>query len=155
MATDLRGFRYPLESLRQRRQWQLDAALAQLAALRQQLAAREARKDAVERDAAEQSARAAQAWAARVDPVMHTRSLAYLAQLQARKAGVEREIAGLREDIAHAQQAVLRRQQGLEMLQRHRKEELAMYRLDEDRKTGAEADQDWSARSAHGAKERA
>ncbi len=155
MATDLRGFRYALEPLRERRQWQLDAALAQLAALRRRMADSEAARDALDRDAAEQSARAASTWTARVDPIAHTRSLAYLMQLQRQRAGIERQIAQLRDELARAQVTVAQRQQGLEMLQRHRKEELDMYRLDKDRKTGAEADQDWSARSAHAQGERA
>ncbi|MES2938210.1 MAG: hypothetical protein V4864_11045 [Pseudomonadota bacterium] len=155
MATDLRGFRYALESLRKRRQWQLDAALAQLAALRRRMADSEAARDALDRNAAEQSARAASTWTARADPIARTRSLAYLMQLQQQRAGIERQIVQLRDALAQAQAAVARRQQGLEMLQRHHKEELAMYRLGKDRKTGAEADQDWSARSAHAAGERA
>jgi hypothetical protein len=145
-SSEVRGFRYPLEPLRKRRGWELDLAMAAVAALRKQLDDKQATRQAVEDEAIAQGVLAARAWEQRGDPSTQTRMLAYLAQLQGRKAAIELAIAALHEQLVLAQQEAQRSQQQVEMLERHRKEELDLYRLGEQRKTIAEADRDWAMR---------
>ena len=145
-SSEVRGFRYPLEPLRKRRGWELDLAMTAVAALRKQLQDKQAMRQAAEDEAMAQGALAARAWTQRGDPSTQSRLLAYLAQLQERKATIELAIAALHEQLALAQQEAQRSQQQVEMLERHRKEELDLYRIGEQRKTIAEADRDWAMR---------
>ena len=145
-SSEIRGFRYPLEPLRKRRGWELDLAMAAVAALRNQLDDKQAMRQAVEDESIAQGALAARAWAQRGDPSTQSRLLVYLAQLQERKAGIELAIAALHEQLALAQEEAQRSQQQVEMLERHRKEELELYRVGEQRKSIAEADRDWAMR---------
>lgn len=147
-STDMRGFRYTLEPVRKRREWQLDAAMARVAAVRKQLDECLAMRQRAEDEAVAQAGLAAQAWRDRGDPATQTRLLAYLTQLQSDKARIESDIDRLRAELSTAQHEVLRRQQHVETLQRHRTDVLGAYRMDQDRKTSAEADQDWTARMA-------
>lgn len=147
-STDMRGFRYPLEPVRKRREWQLDAAMAQVAAVRKQLDECLAMWQRAEDEAVAQAGLAAQAWRHRSDPATQTRLLAFLARLQGDKARIESDIDRLRVELSTAQQEALRCQQHMETLQRHRTEVLSAYRIDQDRKSSVEADQDWTARRA-------
>ena len=144
--SELRGFRYALEPLRKRRGWELDLAVAAVATLRKHLHDKQAMRKAVEDESIAQSELAARAWTQRGDPSTQSRLLAYLTQLQERKAHIELAITALHEQLALAQQEVQRNQQDVEMLERHRSEEMEFYRLEEQRKSVAEADRDWAMR---------
>jgi hypothetical protein len=145
-STDTRGFRYPLEPLRQRRQWQLDAAMAAVAALRKQITERSASRRAVQDESVAQADMASQDWKRRVDPATQAGLLAYLVRLEQTKALIDAEIVTLKEKLAVAQLEALSRQRGVEALQRHRTDALDEYRAEQDRKAAARADQDWTAR---------
>lgn len=147
-SIDLRGFQDPLDPVRTSRQWQLDAALAALAALRGKQAENHARQRMAEHECKAQSDLAAHAWTSRGDPATQARLLAYLAGLQGRKLALEREAGELAHAVGEAQDAVLRLQCKVEVLERHRCDSLASYRSEQERKTMAGADQDWSARAA-------
>lgn len=147
-STDMRGFRYTLEPVRKRREWKLDAAMTRVAAVRKQLDECLAMWQRAEDEAVAQAGLAAQAWRDRGDPATQTRLLAFLTQLQRDKTRIESDIDRLRVELSTAQREALRRQQHVETLQRHRTEVLSAYRSDQDRKSNAEADQDWTARTA-------
>lgn len=146
-SIDLRGFADPLGSLRKRREWQLDQALATAGALRVRVSAAEARRRHAIEQFQHQSALAAQAWAKHRDPCAHAQLLSYLAQRHASVLACEDEERRLRDEFADAQKAVLRRQQEVDVLERHRSERMAEYRLTQERKLAAEADREWNARS--------
>ncbi len=143
----MRGWRYPLEPLRKRRQWQLDAALAQASQLRQGLIASQARLARLDEEAKAQSAQANVAWQNHRDPIMHTRLLGYLAAQHARGAAIHGEIELLRQQINSAQQEVLQRHHALEALHRHHKEAMDQERRQQGRGQQAQADQHWIAQS--------
>lgn len=148
-GADLRGFAYALEPLRQQRQWQLDAALARLGELRRQIGEWEAQRDALHQECQTQAARAARVWTARADPTAQRRLLGYLAALQQRHADAEREIAALGELAEQARRECATQQQKLEVLDQHRAETLKGYTVEQHRKSGVQADQDWAARQSH------
>jgi hypothetical protein len=148
-GVDLRGFAYVLEPVRQQRQWQFDAALARLGELRRQISEWEAQRDTLHRECEAQAARAARVWTARADPSAQRRLLGYLAALQQRRADAEREIATLDELAEQARRECATQQQRLEVLDQHRAETLKEYAMEQHRKSGAQADQDWAARQSH------
>lgn len=146
-SIDLRGFQDPLAPLRKRREWQLDQALATAGALRVRVSEAEARRRHAIEQLQNQSALAAQAWAKRRDPCAHARLLPYLVQRHASVLACEDEERRLREELADAQKAALRRQQEVDVLERHRSEQMADYRLMQERKLAVQADREWNARS--------
>lgn len=88
---DIRGFAYALEPLRQRRRWQLDAALAALAQAQRLLDETEARLSEL-REAHDTQARAlSEAALRRLDAGAHRRALAYLTHLRERAKLLEAE----------------------------------------------------------------
>lgn len=144
---DLRGFPDPLAPLRKRREWQLDQALATAGALRVRVVEAQARRQHAAEQLQDQSALAAEAWQKRRDPCAHARLLPYLAQQHACVLECEEEEQRLRDELALAQKAARRRQQEVDVLEHHRSEEMADYRLTQERKLAAEADREWNARS--------
>lgn len=147
-STDMRGFRFPLEPLRQRRAWLLDAAMARVAELRKRLDDTRDSRGRIEAQTVAEAGQAAQAWRLRSDPGTHMRLLVHLMRLQQRKVSIDADITELSSQIAVAQRDAQRMQQQVEMLQRHRTEELGHYRIEQERKSSAQADQHWTARSS-------
>lgn len=151
MATsDPRGFTYALEPERRRRQWQLDAAMAQLGALRRQMTEWESIRDKLQDECAAQADQAGRVWAHRADPGAHARLLCYMAALQRRRVDAEREIAALSELLARARHECSAQQQKLEVLDRHKADAQKDHATESHRKASAQADQDWAARDNHG-----
>lgn len=148
LSVDLRAFRDPLLPLRQRREWELDAALARAGQLRAQLAESRACQEAIAQDIQVQAAQAVQSWRERGDPVTHARLLAYLAQLHTREHEAAQASERLAAQVAEAQALVMRRQRDLEALRLHREAMLQEFRVQQARKLAAQADQDWSAGTA-------
>ncbi|HSV34577.1 MAG TPA: hypothetical protein VLI46_03420 [Ramlibacter sp.] len=145
-SIDTRGFRYALEPLRKRSDWQLDTAIARVAAVRTQLEAARTAQQELEARVIAQARLAQAAWQKRGDPGTQSSLLSYLAGLQGQKARADAEIATLEGQLARARQAALEKQQEVDMLRQHRDQELDAYRVEQVRKSSAEADQDWSAR---------
>lgn len=146
-STDLRGFQDPLAPLRKRREWQLDEALAIAGALRVQVSEAQAQRTHAAEQLQGQCSFAAEAWLKRRDPFAHTRLLSYLAHQHAAVLACESAEQRLREQLADARRAVLRGQQAVDVLERHRSDEMADYRQMQERHGAAEADRDWNARS--------
>ncbi len=147
-STDMRGFRYPLEPLRQRRAWLLDAAMARVVELRKRLDDTRDSRRRIEAQTVAEADQAARGWRLRSDPGTHMRLLVHLMRLQQRKVRTDADIIELSSQIAVAQRNALRMQQQVETLQRHRTEELGHYRIEQERKSSAQADHDWTARSS-------
>jgi hypothetical protein len=143
---DTRGFSYALEPVQRRREWKLDAALARLAKLNQQLRERQAAREAILQDREQQAVRVSRAWTARPDPVAQTQLLAYLAALHRRAQEADQEIAALTDTLLRARQECAAQRQGLEVLDEHRAGLLKDYGTEQLRKTGVHADQEWVAR---------
>lgn len=147
-AADLRGFRDPLAALRKQREWRLDAALAAAARARAQLAQAKLRHEEAMQEFDVQAGRAADAWVRRPDPGAQLRLLPYLAQQHAVTMSAAQEAERLEQAFDEAQELVVRRQQELEALERHREDLLARFHVDQERKASAEMDRDWIARAA-------
>jgi len=146
-SIDLRGFRDALEPVRRQREWELDRAIARLAAARAAHLRSQESERAAQWETESQSQIAAQAWTRHGDPTARGRLLEFLVQLQQRQIDIARQTAKLAGELAVAQAALLQRQQELEALQRHRADALAEYRLEQDRRAAAQADDAWLARS--------
>lgn len=148
-GADLRGFEYALEPIRRQRQWQFDAALARLGKLQGEVARWDAERDRLHEECVVQAARASQVWTDRADPTAQARLLGYLAALQQRHADAEREIATLAARVDLARQECAAQQQKLEVLVQHRADTLKDYAVEQHRKAGAHADQEWVAQASH------
>jgi hypothetical protein len=148
-AADTRGFAYVLEPVRRQREWKLDAALARMGKLCQQLHDKSVARHAIHEECAGQAAQVSRAWVARPDPLAQARVLSYLAVLHRRRAEAEREVATLTETLRQVRQECAAQQQALEVFGRHRANLLRAYAGDQLRKFLAQADQEWTARNSH------
>jgi chromosome segregation ATPase len=153
-GADLRGFAYALESILRQRQWQFDAALARLGKLRRQIEEWDAEREKLQCECMAQAAQATRVWSTRADPAAQARLLGYLTALQQRRADAEREITALTELVKQAYQECAAQHQKLEALDQHRADSAKAYGIEQNRKSSAQSDQDWSARDSHRALER-
>ncbi|AMO22196.1 hypothetical protein GCM10027034_25040 [Ramlibacter solisilvae] len=147
-ARPVRGFDYALEPVRRRREWQLEAAQAELGRVQRALAECEADRERVETECAAEASVAGRAWSARPDPVAQSHRLAYLAALQQRRKDVEAEAAELARQVADVRRKCLERQRQLDVLDEHRGDALAEHLAEATRRQAVQADQEWSARAA-------
>ena len=145
-GADLRAFAYVLEPVRRRRQWQLDAVLAQLAELRRQMLECESEQQRLHQECVTQAAQASRLWMERADPSTHAGLIGYLAALHQRGTDAQRELAKLTELVEQARQACALQQQRVELMNQHRSRELTAYVTEQHRKAGVQADHDWLAR---------
>ncbi|HVZ46119.1 MAG TPA: hypothetical protein VHA82_20095 [Ramlibacter sp.] len=143
-STDLRGFADPLAAVRRQREWELDAALVRAAALRARVAECESQEEEAAQEVRSQSARAAEAWRNRGDPSLHARFLAFLVQAQARLDAARMEKIRIARELATAREDVTCRQRRLEVLVRQRDEALAAFRIEQNSRQAAQADDQWS-----------
>jgi len=141
-----RGFTYALEPVRQRRQWQLDAQLARLAAQQRMLSDSRAALVLLEQGVDRQSGLAVRFWTERPDPRAQVRMLGYLAMLQQRRLDAERDIAALAKEVDETREQCTRLHQRLEVLDQHRRESVAQHVVEHQRNMASEADRDWLAR---------
>jgi hypothetical protein len=147
MSADRRALRYPLEALRQRETWRLDALYAELGSASRKLVETGEQYETLCRqyralaEAAVPSARAA------IDPVVARSRLSYLGRVQthiASAAGVLREMEASLEQLRadSGKQRVK-----LESLERHRQDFQRETALRIEREQSKEADRDWLARA--------
>ncbi|BFO56021.1 MULTISPECIES: hypothetical protein [Comamonadaceae] len=147
-SVDLRGFTYPLEPYLRKQEWQLERLEARLARLLQDIAraVEQGRELQAQFDA---QAQQMQQWMqVRLDPRLHQRGLAYLADARRRIADHTRELEAL-----HAQRVALKaeciaQQRTIDGLQEHRADAVRDYALEAVRLAAAEADRDWIGRMA-------
>lgn len=145
-SIDLRGFVYPLQVLVQRKQWQVDERLRDLAAALERL--RQAQRECDELSAACSSAaeQARQSWHRRTDPVTHQRLLVYLAVQQEKTVQLEGRRQALQLEHQRAQRDYLLLQKQLEGFCRHRKDSQDEYAAVERSRQLVRADQEWIGR---------
>ncbi|WP_390342952.1 hypothetical protein ACFJIS_21340 [Variovorax boronicumulans] len=147
---DIRGFAYALEPLRQRRRWQLDAALAALAQAQRLLDETEARLSEL-REAHDTQARAlSEAALRRLDAGAHRRALAYLTHLRERAKLLEAERDAQRLARDQQRRDCIDRQLRQDGLEKHKQDALTDFADDVRRRLANEQDRDWLARSAAG-----
>jgi hypothetical protein len=147
---DLRGFRYDLEPLLCKQQWQLDALQAKLAALDKAVGGAE-RECARARDMVETCAGGLRrAGGAVLDPAAYSRALAYLAALQADLGQNKLRLERLRLDRAALLDACLQAQRKVDVTSAHKDECMKEYVLAEQNRLSSEVDRDWLARASHG-----
>ena len=147
MSVDLRGFDYGLEPVRQRRQWQLDAALARLgkaeAAVRDAAEALEMLRATLRTD----GQAAGEGLGRRLDPYRHRLRLARLTQLRIEIEFADAELDALKAERMALQAECRARQRALDVIEAHRAECIAEYACDEARRQAIAADRDWLARA--------
>ncbi|HWW08324.1 hypothetical protein [Collimonas sp.] len=147
MATDLRGFVYPLASIQQRYQWQLDILQGQLGAIQNQMQAQQERLAEMRRQMALQTECIAKAVLQRLNPLAHQRSIAYLMQCSQQIKEQEKHLAALEEERQRLRRECIDQQQRLELTEQHRLDCLKEYTELEQIRQSNEADRDWIARS--------
>jgi flagellar export protein FliJ len=148
MSGDQRGFVYPLEPLRRRQRWQLDALQARLATAQGRLDTVKAESARIEAALTTGAQTAAAMTSASFDPQRHQAALAYLSGLHVE---VEQQAAELKRvsaerDLARAECVAQQRRN--EATERHREQYLEQYKSAERNREMTEADSDWIARSA-------
>lgn len=146
MSVDLRGFEYGAEPVLQRRQWQLDAAAAELGKAVQAVAAVQSRLAAMGEQLAVQAQASGAPLAGRMDPAAHARALLWLASLQARISNARHELQGLeaRRDEVLQRLRVVRGQ--VDALETHREDAKQEFGAQVAAHAATEADRDWLAR---------
>jgi hypothetical protein len=147
MATDLRGFIYPLASVQHRYQWQLDILQGKLAAVQAELLVEQEHLAELKRQMAAQSEHISKALQLRMNPLVHQRSIAYLVQCASQIQEQEQRVSSLLERRQEIRQECIRQQQRLELAEQHRLHCLKDYIAVEQVRQSNEADRDWIARS--------
>lgn len=148
MSPDPRGFRWPLQPLRNKREWELESARSALLQAQQALGRADAGVRALELRYRTHAQSAADAMHARLEPVLHREALGYLLQLGDEADRAREELARASEQAAQAKKTYIERQLSLDALSAQREEAKRLYRADESRRTDSEADRDWLSRHA-------
>lgn len=145
-TVDLRAFAYPLQPLLQRKQWQVDQRLRDLAAALERL--RQAEDECSQLSAACNACaeQARHVWIRRADPGSYQGLLAYLARQQEKAVELESRRQALQLAYRQAQASCVVLQKQLEGLCRHREGCQDEYAMAERSRQLAQADQDWVAR---------
>lgn len=145
---DLRGFKYPLEPLAQRAQWELDALNGQLGKVQHQLATVRAElvtTESLHRQACDKLGRQIQV---RLDSSRHRAGLLYLAQLQASTQALEAQLAALDKTRAELLRLCRAAETRLEGLRSHESDVIEAYVREQSHLLATEADRDWMMREA-------
>lgn len=140
-----RGFHFPLEPLRRKREWELEQARAALARANRALREIEERIDALEIRFA--AARAE--WLRRMagelafDAQVQRLAASYAAELTRLLAAARQEVEKIRRSQEEAMRQVTQARQALEGIERRRGEALEEFRRDSERRGSRESDDAW------------
>jgi len=148
MSADLRGFEYVAEPVLRRRQWQLDAVVAEMGRALERLAQAKSRTALLRSQLVAQVKASSGAVGGRFDPAAHARSLVWLASLQGRIADAERALTQLetqREEMSGRLRAL---QSQVDAIEAHRADAVRDFIADTAARLASEADRDWLARRA-------
>jgi chromosome segregation ATPase len=148
MSSDLRGFQYAAEPVLRRRQWELDAVVAEMGRMLARIAQARSHAMTLHEQLVAQSAASTGAVAARLDPGAHARSLAWLAQLQGRIADAERVLRQLDDQREEVTLRLRASQANVEAIEAHREDAVRDFAADAASRQASEADRDWLARRA-------
>lgn len=145
---DLRGFKYPLEALARRAQWQLDALNGKLAKVQHQMSSVRAELDAEENQYRQACERLERQLQVRLDSSSHQAGLLYLAQVQASMKKLQAQLAALDKTRAELLQLCRAAEARLEGLRFHESGVIDIYVREQSHLHAAEADRDWIMREA-------
>jgi hypothetical protein len=143
---ELRGFKYALEPLVHKNEWQLEALQTALARVQRRWNETREKLDALKTQYDEQSQRMSKAMMTRIDPATHRSSLAYLAQQREQIELAQTKLKELDAERKTAREACAAQQQKLDLLGEHRADEERAFAAEALRLQLAEADRDWIAR---------
>lgn len=144
--SDLRGFRYPLEPLRQRARWQLDSCRAELAAVQRDIERALAERERLQDQQSALASHAAPRVMGAIDPAASQRCLAYLADGHRRLASTLARIGLLEAQRDVLAQRALEQQLKVDAMERHREENVAQHIAASTQRAAAELDSAWLAR---------
>lgn len=145
---DLRGFKYPLEPLAKRAQWELDALNGKLVKVQHQLASLRAELGGVESLHKQASDNLGRQLLARLDSSRHQAGLLYLAQLQASMKRLQAQADALDMERAQLLQLCRAAETRLEGLRSHEADAIDTYAREQSYLHATEADRDWMMREA-------
>ncbi|MDA8456961.1 hypothetical protein M4R22_19560 [Acidovorax sp. GBBC 3334] len=143
---DLRGFSYPLEPYLRKQEWQLERLEGKLAQVQKQLLCAQDSRRGLHLQFEGQARQMLQWTRARLDPHMHQRGLAYLADVRQRIETQDQEIQSLHAQKASLHEEFVAQQRTIDGLQEHRSIALQEYAQEVTRVQAAEADRDWIGR---------
>ncbi|MBX3625331.1 MAG: hypothetical protein KF892_09990 [Rhizobacter sp.] len=139
-------FDYALEPLLQQARWQLEAALAELAAGARKLEVLKAAADSHRQHVAALLGWMKPSSAQSLDPVIARNRVAYLAQAARKTVNFERELAQAEEEVQRLQSICREKQLKLDAIERHRGDAEQEHRQAHARKEAGQADDDWLVR---------
>jgi len=145
---DSRGFRYGLEPVLKRSNWQLDAATRALAEATTALAMQRDRHAQLQADHAAAVTAVAADDGVSVDVAQRALSLRYLGKTQARLEECAQQVRACNEARERAQAALGEAHRSAELLAQHREDSRRAYAEACARGAAVEADNDWTARQA-------
>ena len=148
MSVDVRGFEYAAEPVLRRRQWELDAAVADLGRTLEQVALAKSQARALQEQLAAQVSISNDFVGTRFDPVAHTRALAWLAKLQGRIAQAQQALARLEARREEVSERLRTLQSQVEAIEAHREDAVHDFAAAAAARVASEADRDWLARRA-------
>nr|EUJ15102.1 hypothetical protein RSP673_07540 [Ralstonia solanacearum P673] len=146
MRPDLRGFEYPMEPLRQQRQWHMETLLADLGRLQHDISQTQADLERLRIEYEDHARSAADAAHQRFDIDIHRRGLNWLIALRTQILEKESRLHALQRQKLDIQQACVAAQQKVDVIEQHRDEFIADYVQAQNGRLLAQADQDWMAR---------
>jgi hypothetical protein len=146
MTNERRLPRYPLEALRRREGWRLEALQAELAAASRKLLDSNERYDVLCREYRAGAAAAAPIAAAAIDPIAARNRLLHLSDMLGRMKAATQAIGQLEESRERIQARSGQQSGKLESIDRHRQAFLRVEATQLQRRESAEADRDWLAR---------
>lgn len=146
MNADLRGFEYPFDPLLKRRQWELEANLARLGKIQQEINEIQADLDILHRRYTDQCHEASIAMQRRVDPSGYLGMLSWLRNTIDQIKDLERRLAE-----KHAQRTEVRAQCAalqlkVDVLESHRNDAISEFALLAVSAQTKDADRDWLTR---------
>lgn len=140
-------FHWKLFPLQCKLEWDLDAAKGRLAACLRECDDAAALLHSLEGAHAQQAGWAAKAMQSRLNPELHGRSLAYLADRQAQILGARLAWRRMQDAVAAARAECLRCRQRLDQLERVREQAMAQHTGTQRHRQARDADSAWLARS--------
>jgi hypothetical protein len=143
-----RGFVYALEPLRRIRESELDAALAEVARIRASIELWRRSHGALSSQLAAGAASAREEWTKAPAPIARGAHLGFLSVLQQSCNRARAHIEELEQELAGAAAEAKRRRVALEVLDAHRSESEAAWRLAVERRLQTEADEGWTLGAA-------
>jgi len=146
MTTDRRLPGYPLEALRKREGWRLEALQAELAAASRNLIDSNERYDVLSREYRASAAAAAPIVAAAIDPISARNRLLHLSDMHGRMKAATQAIGELQQGRERIQARSGEQSGKLESIDRHRQAFLRVEAAQVQRLESAAADRDWLAR---------